>query len=89
MKKLALVIGLGISGSAAAGMFGPSNYDECVLKHLQGVSSDVGARMVAASCAKQFPPKKVAERPAPPADPSGRRISGRCRRARPPATSSS
>jgi hypothetical protein len=57
---------LTFSGLAFAGLFGPSNYDECVLEHLKGVSSDVGARMVAAVCAKQFPAKKAAEKSARP-----------------------
>jgi hypothetical protein len=64
---------------AFAGLFGPSNYDECVLEHLKGVSSDVGARMVAAVCANQFPAKKAAEKAAlvPPPTEQGRSDPGR------------
>jgi hypothetical protein len=69
MRRVALtILGFALAGTAGAGWFGPSNYDECILEHLKGVSSDMGARMVAASCAKQFPPKKVVETAAPPKD---------------------
>jgi hypothetical protein len=74
MKKIALMMLAVMSSPAAAGLFGPSNYDECVLTNLKGVSSDMGARMVAAACARQFPDKKPAARPAtkpPAAAPSG------------------
>lgn len=69
MKRIALGLWCAtVSATAGAGWFGPSNYDECILEHLKGVSSDMGARMVAASCAKQFPPKKVADTAGPPKD---------------------
>ena len=72
MKKLALGVACAALPSLAiAGLFGPSTYDECVLEHLKGVSGDVGARMVAAACAKQFPAKKPAEKSVAPAAPTG------------------
>ena len=66
MKRLALAICCAAAfGTATAGLFGPSNYEECVLENVKGVGSDIGARMVAAACAKQFPQPKSAERSAP------------------------
>ena len=85
MKRIALAMCCAaVCGTASAGLFGPSNYEECVLENVKGVGSDIGARMVAAACAKQYPSKKPAEKaaPVPPAtdngtapritDPSGR-----------------
>ena len=41
-----------------AGLFGPSNYGECILESMKGVSSDRAAAMVAIACRKEFPTKK-------------------------------
>jgi hypothetical protein len=38
-----------------AGLLGPSNYDECVLENMKGVTSDVAARAVIQSCKNRFP----------------------------------
>ena len=57
-------------GLAVAGLFGPSTWDECILANMKGVGSDMAARAVAEACARQFPPKKPAEKSAPPAAPS-------------------
>jgi hypothetical protein len=38
-----------------AGIFGPSNYDECVLAAMKGVTSDVAARAIVRSCREKFP----------------------------------
>lgn len=43
---------------ANAGLFGPSDYDECILESMKGVTSDVAARQIAASCRKKFPPEE-------------------------------
>ena len=42
-------------GIGHAGLFGPSNYDECITETMKGVSSDVAARAIMASCRNQFP----------------------------------
>jgi hypothetical protein len=34
---------------------GPSNFDECILKNMKGVNSDLGARSIGAACLSQFP----------------------------------
>ena len=44
------------SSIAFAGWFGgPSDYDECILESMKGVTSDVAARLVRQSCQKKFP----------------------------------
>jgi hypothetical protein len=40
-----------------SGIFGPSNYDECVLENMKGVTSDVAAARIDDSCAHKFPRK--------------------------------
>ncbi len=40
-----------------SGIFGPSNYDECVFENMKGVTSDVAAAWIADSCAHKFPRK--------------------------------
>lgn len=37
------------------GLFGPSNYDECITDSMKGVSSDVAARAIIESCRNLFP----------------------------------
>lgn len=57
-REFAFAIGLSFVPSLCfAGVFGPANYDECILKNMQGVTSDVAARLVAASCRSQFDKK--------------------------------
>lgn len=34
---------------------GPSNFDECILKNMKGVDSDLVARSIGAACRSQFP----------------------------------
>ncbi|MFH1025685.1 MAG: hypothetical protein V1764_03310 [Nitrospirota bacterium] len=43
---------------SSAGLFGPSNYDECIVESMKGVTSDVAARAIIQSCQKKFPVKK-------------------------------
>jgi hypothetical protein len=40
---------------AQAGFFGPSNYEECILQSMRGVTSDVAARSIRMACRIQFP----------------------------------
>lgn len=42
----------------SAGFFGPSNYDECVLENMKGVTSDQAARAIQVACRKKFPVEK-------------------------------
>ena len=43
------------STSAFAGLFGPSDYDECIIDAMQGVTSDNAANYISHSCEKKFP----------------------------------
>ena len=52
---LAIVIYLASFGTAEAGLFGPDNYDECILKGMRGVVSDVAARAIQDACRNKFP----------------------------------
>ena len=45
----------------------PSNYDECIVDAMKGVSSDVAARAIIESCRNLFP--KSPAQPLPPAAP--------------------
>lgn len=59
--KLALIT---FAGSASAGWFGPSNYEECILDNMKGVTSNAAAIAIASACRSQFP-----EPPPPPPTP--------------------
>ena len=41
--------------------FGPSDYDECVLESMEGVKSDLAAKLIMNSCLEKFPPKSKPE----------------------------
>ncbi len=44
----------------------PSNYDECILKSMKGITSDIAADFVASSCGEKFkvePKKQLSSRP--------------------------
>src|SRR5690242_16083174 len=43
------------STEAASGWFGPSNYDECILDGMKGVTSDVAAKAIIYACRNKFP----------------------------------
>ena len=42
-----------------AQIFGPSNYEDCIIEGMQGVASDVAAVAVRSSCRKKFPRGQV------------------------------
>jgi hypothetical protein len=44
-----------IPSYAIAGWFGPSTYEECVLKNMKGVTSDQASRIIAKACRDKFP----------------------------------
>ncbi len=46
-----------LSTESSAGWFGPSNYAECILESMKGVTSDRAATLVARSCREKFPDK--------------------------------
>lgn len=54
--KAWIILGLTLaSGSAVAGLFGPNNYEECVLDNMKGVTSNVAAIAIARACRAKFP----------------------------------
>ncbi|WP_126445461.1 hypothetical protein [Sulfuricystis multivorans] len=61
LNLLLLISLLSVPAASFAGWFGPSNYDECILESMKGVTSDVAARMVARSCREKFPDKPKAQ----------------------------
>ncbi|WP_155761747.1 hypothetical protein [Alteromonas mediterranea] len=58
-KKLILLSSLLLSFSASAGIFGPSNYEECILDKMQGTKSNVAANAIKRACRKEFPSKEA------------------------------
>lgn len=54
-RLFAIVLAAGTPAVAIAGWFGPSNYDECVLDGMKGVTSDVAAREIKQACRRKFP----------------------------------
>lgn len=64
MRKLTATLCLtvallfGYAGVSYAGIFGPSNYEDCVLEGMKGVKSDLAARVIISACAGKFPSKK-------------------------------
>lgn len=50
-----LLIGFSSGSLAQLGLFGPSDYNECILEGMKGVTSNVAAKAIAHSCRKKFP----------------------------------
>ena len=46
---------------ARADLFGPDNYDECILESMKGVTSDVAARLIHRSCRNKFPKESTGQ----------------------------
>jgi hypothetical protein len=60
MKKLiGLMLFLISANIYAWNVFGPKDYDECILENMKGVNSDFGARLVNKSCREKFKEKSV------------------------------
>lgn len=55
MPVLLLPIALLSPTVGYGGLFGPSNYDECITDSMKGVSSDVAARAIIEACRNRFP----------------------------------
>ena len=49
-----LLLLLPIASNAYAGIFGPSNYDECILENMKGTQTEQATMLVANSCASKF-----------------------------------
>jgi hypothetical protein len=61
MKRLFTVICLFIwmPIPAMGGWFGPSNYEECILKNMKGVASDKAVLEIRRACRAKFPKKAI------------------------------
>ena len=58
IKGILLICVFGIfSPQVNAGIFGPSNYDDCILESMKGVTSDSAAYAITRSCKQKFPAK--------------------------------
>ena len=56
LRVIGLYVALGcFAGDANAGWFGPTNFADCVLDSMKGVSSDLAAQAIAQSCRAKFP----------------------------------
>lgn len=62
MKKIILLVlmlmPVTISQTFAGWAFNPSCYEDCVLKNMKGVESDLAAKEIMRACRKKFPIKK-------------------------------
>jgi hypothetical protein len=54
MKKITILL-MTLCINAYGGIFGPSNYEECILDNMKGVQSDMAARGVMQACRIKFP----------------------------------
>lgn len=55
MKKILVLLLLMVSNSCFAwGLFGPKDFDECILEHMKGVTSDSAARQIRRACRAKF-----------------------------------
>jgi hypothetical protein len=57
MKSLIIIIIVMFSSYANAGLFGPNNFDDCILQSMKGVTSDMAARAIYQSCEQKFSKK--------------------------------
>ncbi len=55
MKKLLVLLVLLCSANSFAGLFGPSNFEECILDQMKNIKSDAAANAVTYACRKKFP----------------------------------
>jgi hypothetical protein len=60
---LTISVLLGSAGVSYAGLFGPSNYNECILERMKGVTSDLAARAIVGACAAKFSSNKKSTPP--------------------------
>ena len=58
---LALIVTIGFSATVKAGwLFGPSNYDECILEYMKNSQSNVAVGKIKKACRDKFyVPKKI------------------------------
>jgi len=54
MKKLLTVL-IVLSGNTYAGLFGPDNYEDCILEGLKDAKTDLAVKLVNRACFDKFP----------------------------------
>ena len=59
MQKYLLILTLFFSTQSSAQLWGPKNYEDCVLQGMKGISSDHAARVVQIACLEKFPKKEI------------------------------
>ena len=59
MKKLLIFLFIWMPIPAMGGWFGPSNYEECILKNMKGVTSDKAVLEIRKACRAKFPKKPI------------------------------
>ena len=58
MKKVLVLLLLIVSTNVLAfSLFGPKNFDECVLEYMKGVSSDDASHIIVRTCRRKFSEK--------------------------------
>jgi hypothetical protein len=57
IKAALLIIVMSVPFMARAALFGPSNYNECILENMKGVTSNSAALAIKQACRSKFPPK--------------------------------
>ena len=59
MKRLLICLLIWMPIPAMGGWFGPSNYEECILKNMKGVASDKAVLEIRKACRAKFPKKSI------------------------------
>lgn len=50
------------TSTVSAGLFGPSDYGECILDSMKGVASDMAAKVIMATCLNEYEEKNKSEK---------------------------
>ena len=53
-KTILIILFFSLTKNGHAGLFGPSNYDECILENTKGIASDDAANLVRQACRDKF-----------------------------------
>lgn len=56
-----ILIAFILSNSSFAGLFGPSNYEECVIDGVKNVKAEAAVNAIRQACMKKFPTKEMLE----------------------------
>lgn len=62
MSRFMAILGLtlfALSTASAWSLFGPKNYDECILQNMKGINEQTAAQAVIISCTNKFPDRSA------------------------------